>query len=94
MVRACGPVRMIALKTGIRFQVRVRYAGAVPRKSHLLVGFALPRRLNHPRITKIEPYAPHFIGHRLRIDSEDQLDDELQRWLREAYAVGAQKHLS
>ena len=44
MVRACGPVRMIPQKTRVVFQVRVRFAGAYPRKSHFLASFALPYR--------------------------------------------------
>ncbi|MGH9972245.1 MAG: hypothetical protein ACREBG_31245 [Pyrinomonadaceae bacterium] len=48
MVRACGPVRTIPQKTRVVFQVRVRFAGCYPRKSHLLCGFALPRRVTIP----------------------------------------------
>ncbi|HLE62220.1 MAG TPA: hypothetical protein VI750_03725 [Pyrinomonadaceae bacterium] len=35
-------------------------------------------------------YASHFIGHEFRVYSEDELDAEVQAWLREAYKVGAQ----
>lgn len=93
MVRACGPVTMIPQKTRVVFMVRVRYAGAYPRKNHLLCGFALPRRCEDPRFVKIQNYAPHFIGHLMRIDSEDQLDAQVQQWLKEAYAVGSQEVL-
>lgn len=93
MVRACGPVRMIPQKTRIVFQVRVRYAGVYPRKSHLVCGFALPRRVNDSRFFKITPYAPHFIGHLFRVQSEKDLDGKVQRWLREAYGVGEQRYL-
>ena len=91
MVRACGPVRMIPQKTRVVFQVRVRFAGAYPRKSHFLAGFALPRRVDDPRFVKIETYAPHFQGHLFRVASEADLDDQIQQWLREAYRVGAQE---
>ena len=90
MVRACGPVRMIPQKTRVVFQVRVRFAGAYPRKSYLLCGFALPYRSADPRFVKIENYAPHFQGHLLRVASEADLDGQVQRWLHEAYKVGAQ----
>ena len=62
MVRECGPVTMIPQKTRVVFMVRVRFAGAYPRRSYLLAGFALARKLKSPRIKKIEEYAPHFIG--------------------------------
>ena len=94
MVRACGPVRMIPQKTRVAFQVRVRFAGVYPRKSHLLCGFALPYRSTDPRFVKIEEYAPHFQGHLFRVASAADLDEQVQRWLRESYQVGAQRLLS
>src|ERR671924_346652 len=63
MVKACGPVRMIPQKTRVVFQVRVRFAGCYPRKSHLLCGIALPRRIKSNRFVKIEEFTPRFVGH-------------------------------
>jgi hypothetical protein len=90
MVRACGPVRVIPQRSRVAFQVRVRFAGCYPRKSHLLCGIALPRRLKNPRFVKITQYTPHFIGHEFRVSSEDELDGEVQAWLHESYEVGKQ----
>jgi Domain of unknown function (DUF5655) len=91
MVRACGPVTMIPQKSRAVFQVRVRFAGCQPRKSYLICSVALPRTLDSPRFTKIIPYGPRFIGHQFRIHHKDELDAEVQMWLREAYQVGAQE---
>ncbi len=93
MVRACGPVHMIPQKSRVVFQVRVRFAGAQPRKSHLLIGFALRRKRNHPRFLDVISYTKTFHGAHVRIDSEKDLNAQVQRWLREAYTVGQQKHL-
>ena len=93
MVRACGPVRMIPQKTRVVFQVRVRFAGAYPRKNHFLCGFALPYRAKDPRFVKIEDYAPHFRGHLFRVATEADLDDQIQQWLHESYKVGTQEVL-
>jgi len=93
MVRNCGPVRIIPQKSRVVFQVRVRFAGCYPRKSYLLCGMALPRKLKSPRIARINEYAPHFLGHQFRIYSADELDAEVQAWLRESYEVGAQTRL-
>jgi len=92
LVRRCGPVRVIPQKTRAVFQVRVRFAGCYPRKSHLLCAVALRRRLdNNPRIVKIEKFTPQFIGNYFRVYSEEDLDAEVQSWLWESYHVGAQK---
>jgi Domain of unknown function (DUF5655) len=91
MVRACGPVRMIPQKSRVVFQVRVRFAGCQPRKSHLICSIALPQKVPNPRFIKITSYGARFIGHQFRIHHEGELDAEVQSWLQEAYRVGAQK---
>lgn len=85
---------MIPQKTRVVFQVRVRFAGAYPRKSYFLCGFALPYRSTDPRFVKIENYAPHFQGHLFRVASAADLDEQVQRWLHESYEVGAQNFLN
>jgi Domain of unknown function (DUF5655) len=93
MVRACGPVHMIPQKTRVVFQVRMRFAGAVPRKAHLICHFVLPCRIASKRFYKIETFNPHCHAHYLRVAAEDELDPEVAGWLKEAYAVGEQKYL-
>jgi len=93
MVRSCGPVHMIPQKSRVAFQVRVRFAGAIPHKSWLQVGFWFTHRYEDPRFYKIEKIPPHYYVYSMRIESEADLDAHLQRWLRRAYLVGQQKHL-
>ena len=90
MIRKCGPVTMIPQKTRVVFQVRVRFGGCYPRKSHLVCALALPRLNGDPRFYKTEKFAAHFIGHWFRVYSEADLDADVQRWMCEAYEVGAQ----
>lgn len=94
MVRACGPAHMIPQKTRVVFQVRMRFAGATPRKSHLLCHFILPRKIDNRRFQKIEKFSPRCYGHYLLVRSEAELDNQVARWLKEARAVGGQKHLA
>jgi uncharacterized protein DUF5655 len=93
MIRECGPVTMIPQKTRVVFQVRVRFGGCQPRKSHLICALALPRVDDDPRFFKVEKYGPHFIGHSFRVYSEADLDRAVQSWMCEAYDVGAQRRL-
>ena len=39
MVKACGAVTIVPLKTRLVFMVRTRFAGVYPRKSYLRAGF-------------------------------------------------------
>ncbi len=94
MVRASGPgVKAVAVKTGIGFMVRVRFAGATLQKRGLRIGFWLKRRIDSPRFARIEEIPPNNYVYHVHIRSKDDLDDEVRGWLREAYDVGVQRHL-
>ncbi len=93
LVKRNGPVKIVPGKTGIAFQTRMRFGGAVVRKNCLEAGFILRQRVDHPRIKKVIAYSPRAYGHHLEIRSPADLDDELAGWLREAYRVGQQMDL-
>jgi hypothetical protein len=91
MVEACGPVKVLPYRDKVGFMVRVRFAGARPRRRWLEIGFWLRRRLTSPRFTKVETIYPNAHVHRLRIMEPRELDAEVEAWVREAYAVGCQE---
>jgi hypothetical protein len=93
LVKQCGPVTVAPTKTQIGFQVRIVFANVTLRRRWLDVSIILPRRLDHPRLTRIESFSPRSHAHSFRIHSLDELDDEVLSWLQEAYQVGEQKHL-
>lgn len=93
LVRDCGKVKVIPQKTRVTFQVRMRFLSVYPRRSYLLADFVFARRLKHPRFFKIETFSPRNHLHHIRIESETELDSDVLQWIREAYAVGEQKHL-
>ena len=88
-----GPVKLVPYAGHVGFMVRVRFAGASRRSNWLDVGFWLPRRLESLRFRRVETLLPNAHVHWLRVSEAADLDDELTRWLREAYEVGCQRHL-
>lgn len=95
LMESFGPITVIPQKTRIAFQVRVRFAGATPRKRWLSCTLWLKRRAEHPLFHKIESLGPLDHIHRFRVTSFDDLrDTELKKLLREAYGVGCQEHSS
>jgi hypothetical protein len=92
-VRSVGPVTVIPQKTRVVFQVRMRFAGAVPRKSYLLCHFIFSRRHDNPRFSKVNQYGPQSYEHLIRVEKMGDFDEEFVGWIREAYEVGEQKHL-
>ena len=95
--RRNGPVTVLPEKTRIAFQVRMSFA-AFTLKKHLLHGHVvLARRRDSARFTKIWGPSRRNQVHEFRLrgpDDVDDVDEEVADWLREAYAVGQQKHLA
>jgi hypothetical protein len=92
-LREIGPVRVLPEKTRIAFQVRMSFAQLTPRQSWVDGHVVLARRLEHPRFTKVETFSPRNHLHAFRLKSAADVDDEVVAWLREAFAVGEQRHL-
>jgi hypothetical protein len=93
MIQKCGPVKILPEKTRIAFQARMSFIAVQLRRNYLIGHFVFARRLEHPRFSRVETFSPRNHLHAFRLDSLSELDDEFAKWIREAYAVGAQKHL-
>ncbi len=94
LVERCGPVKLAPGKTRVGFQVRMIFA-AVDRlgASALDAHVVRARRLESPRFRRILSISPRNHVYYFRIQEPAELDEEVLGWLREAYAVGEQKHL-
>jgi hypothetical protein len=88
-----GPVKVLPEKTRIAFQVRMSFA-AFSLRPHWVDGHVvLARRLESPRFRRIDVISPRNQVHVFRLREPSEVDDEVERWLHEAYSVGEQKHL-
>jgi hypothetical protein len=91
-LRAIGPFEILPQKTRIAF-MRMSFAQLTPRRGwidgHLVLAEPAPR----PFVSRIETISPRNHVHRFRLSSEDDLTPNFLAMLREAYAVGEQKHL-
>jgi Domain of unknown function (DUF5655) len=96
LIAACGPYEVAPAKTRVAFMARVRFAGVSAISDRgMTIAFGLPRRLRSGRVRKVERYGRDWYGHFMRITSPDQLDEELQAWLRESYhQMGMQERLA
>ena len=91
LARRHGPVTVYAQKTRIVMMVRVRFAGAVVRSSYLVVGLWLKRRVEHPRLRRVEFIPPGEFVHYFRLADRAELDEAFGALVREAYAIGRQE---
>jgi uncharacterized protein DUF5655 len=88
LVKACGPVDVVPVKTYISFMVRIRFAFAMPQRRALRLRLECPRVFESPRIVRVERYGD-IIGNYLRIERAEELDDELAAWVAESYEHGS-----
>jgi hypothetical protein len=91
--RANGPMVVIPEKTRIAFQVRMSFAAVTLRKRWVDTHLVLARRLENARFRRIETFSTRNHLHEFRLESPEEVDDEVARWLAEAYRVGRQDHL-
>src|SRR5262249_27491365 len=90
-VRRIGPVTVNVNKTRISFQRRVRFAGVAGLTRNALVcGFWLRRRIGDPRLMKIEFIPPDNYVYRFKLADRAGLDEQVRRWMTEAYEVGGE----
>jgi hypothetical protein len=92
-VESIGPVIVLPEKTRIAFQVRMSFAQITPRNRWLDGHFVLARRRPHRLVRKIETMSPRSHVHHFRLESPADVDDAFMSFLKEAYAVGEQRHL-
>jgi len=96
LVSRCGEYHVSPAKTRIAFLGRVRFAGVTALSEEgMTCSFALPRPLRSRRFAKVEEVVPGWWVHRLRITEPDELDEEVQSWLRRSYRLmGMQERLA
>jgi hypothetical protein len=90
LVLRCGEVVVAPTKTRVLFKVRTVFATVAVTKGWLDVVLVLGRRLKNRRIRKAEEEYPGMV-HFLRVESLEELDDDLLNWLQEAYDYRKQK---
>ena len=94
MIESCGPVILAPAKTRVGFQVRMIFASVNKLNDDgLFAHLVFARRFEHPRFTKVESFSPRNHANNFRIQTLEELDDEVLEWMRESYKVGNQEHL-
>ena len=88
LVRRCGPVAIVPGRSGIAFHVRGTFA-AIDRLTAraLSAHVVLSRRHDDLRFTKIEGRLPSHQIHYFRVQTLDELDEDVAGWLAEACQV-------
>ncbi len=80
-----GNLKVEPKKTSIHLANRFGFAGVYTRKDYINLEVHLNRRLQHPRVAKVEQASANRFHHTIRLSSVDDIDHQLLSWLNEAY---------
>jgi hypothetical protein len=85
--RQFGPVIEEPKKTSIHLVNRTAFAGVATRKSAIVLTIKSDRKLSSPRIHKSERTSANRFHHEVKLVSPVEVDAELVKWLKDAYAL-------
>ncbi len=91
--RSCGELKVIPQKTRIALQARMRFAALMPQRRALKGHLVLSERHEDPCFQRVDTYSPRNHVHVFRLASMEQISELFRQRIREAYEVGAQRHL-
>jgi hypothetical protein len=83
-----GPVQEIKKAMSISFENRRPFASVLIRNRSIKLVLRTPHRIANQRILNIDHIANKCFDHTIVLDSKNDIDDELMRWLGEAYHAG------
>jgi hypothetical protein len=88
LIGGCGSFHVSPAKTRIAFLGRVRFA-SITRLSEeaMTCNFAMPYPLKSRRFVKIAEVVPGWWAHELRVATPEELDAQVQAWLRRSYRL-------
>jgi hypothetical protein len=76
-------------KTSIHLVNKVGFAGIHPRKAYMYLNLRTKQPLESPRIAKREQVSKSRYHNEVKLETPDDVDDELRAWLKEAYELSA-----
>jgi hypothetical protein len=88
MIQALGTLTILPTQTRVDFQRKIIFASAQFSAEDMRVKLLLPRRVDDPRMVRIEVISEDKIAHSLIIRSMDDFDVNFSTWLGEAYQLG------
>jgi hypothetical protein len=84
-----GPVVEEPKKTSIHLVNKTAFAGVATRKSAMILTIKSDRKIPSPRIHKSEQTSAKRFHHEVKLTAPDEVDFELVKWLKDAYALSA-----
>jgi hypothetical protein len=82
-----GPIIEEPKKTSIHLVRKSALAGVETRKGYLLLNIKSDHKIDNSRFMKAEQVSANRFHHKVKIESLNDFDEELEGWLKEAYLI-------
>jgi hypothetical protein len=82
-----GQVEYEAVGVGILFKHGPTFVELRPRRVGMSLSMVLPRRLDHPRVSRRIPMTGSRASNTVPVRSAADIDEQVRRWLTEAYVL-------
>jgi predicted transport protein len=80
-------VRINSVKNAILFQAKSNFLAVKPKKSHLDIEFVLDEKIEEFPIYKTFQATKSKCAHFVRLESPEEVEEQLITWLRKAYII-------
>ncbi len=80
-----GPIREIQKEISVSFENRKVFASALIRNRSIKLILRTSHKIASPRILSVEHVAQKSFDHTILLESEKDIDEELLKWLGDAY---------
>lgn len=88
LVQGMGPVTILPTQTRVDFQRRIIFASTQFSQDDLRVQLLLPKRVDDPRMIRVEVFNEQKVSHTLVIRSIEGFDAKFTTWLQDSYELG------
>ncbi len=82
-----GPILQEPKKTSIHLVRKSALAGVETRKSYLLLNIKADHKIESPRIVKTDQPSANRFHHKVKVETLDDFDTELEGWLKDAFVI-------
>lgn len=84
-LKTFGPINESPKQTSIHLEKNSGFAGVHPRKSAFNLEFRTDYKIDDPRITRTQQLSTRRFEHTVKIQTPDDVDEQLLKWLKDAY---------
>lgn len=85
LVERLGPVHEDAVRVGVFLKSEHKFAEVRPKARSLNLELTLPRRVEHPLVSRVLPIPGGRTAHFFKFTRVEDVDEQILDWMAEAY---------